>query len=486
MKVDNILTNQVDTASFEVFYETVDNTFQPTIGHIVQIQDGGVVVFEGPVVRIDENPTNFSSILYKIQCTDYTRFLDRRLVTNSYTNEKVEDIIQDIVDNFTTDGFTTTNVSAIFTADSINFNYEYPSDCFKQLADLTGYDWYVDENKDIHFFSQEINVAPFELTDTSANWDTTSLIIRNDNSQIKNQFIVRGGEFEGTKFTSVIDSTGVDTIYGLGYKYNEFAVTLTGQSLTIGIDQIDDEDLFDVMHNNEEKIIRFRDARKPTTGADIRVSGLPLLPVLVKISDAPAQAAIATAEGGTGVYEDIIIDNTITSKQAARDRAEAEIEKYKTTVIEGSFTSKTSGLKAGQILTVDIASRGINTTYIISKVQYKMWTPTQMQYNVSLISTKTYGIIEWMLSQIREGKKAIEINPDEVLDTIEAFAEGIAIAESITTGDRTLNTEEMTAADTFTAYIDSQPTWVAGEYKPSALNDRNRPGFSDLDNLLGS
>lgn len=486
LRVNNVLTNQVDTASFDILYEGVANTYKPRIGQIVTIADGATTIFAGPIVRVDETALAYGTILYSVECSDYSRFLDRKLVVDVYENMTVAEIIAQIVTDYTTDGFTTTHVACDIEVDYVAFNYETVTDCFKQLAELVSFDWYVDENKDIHFFSREVNSAPFSLTDTSGNWDYRSLVIRNDNSQIRNQVYVRGGEYLGTEFTAVIQATGADIIYPLGYRYQDFDVTLTGHVLNVGIDGIDNPDLFDVLYNYQEKIIRFRESRKPTASSDIRVSGKPYIPVIVKVADFESQASMATAEGGDGVYEALIIDKSIATKQAARDRADAEIERYKETIVEAEFRTTTAGLRAGQQINLDIDSRDIDADYIINKVQYRMWSPNVMSYQVSLISTKTYGILDWMQRQLRSEKKTIQINPDEIQDVVNTADDRLSVAETVAVGNTSSLTDQMGLADTFTSYVNNQPTWVAGPYSPVSLEDRKRPAFADRDCMLGS
>ncbi len=52
-----------------------------------------------------------------------------------------------------TSGFTHANVPASSpTLTSMKFNYEQVSRAFTQICDQIGWDWYVDPDKDIHFF----------------------------------------------------------------------------------------------------------------------------------------------------------------------------------------------------------------------------------------------------------------------------------------------------------------------------------------------
>lgn len=60
----------------------------------------------------------------------------------------------------------------------------------EELAKLQNYYWYIDYEKDVHFFDQETNVCPMEVTDTSEVYG--DLQITADISQLKNRQVVRG------------------------------------------------------------------------------------------------------------------------------------------------------------------------------------------------------------------------------------------------------------------------------------------------------
>jgi hypothetical protein len=447
LKITNALTSQQDVCQFDILWESVNHTYKPTIGEIVEVIDGSTTVFKGPIVAIEDNPTNYRSSLLRIDCRDYGRLLDRKLVVNIYENQTVNAIVADIISTYTS-GFTTNNVNSSLTIDYIAFNYETVSEALAQIAEVGSLDWYVDSDQDIHMFAKEENSAPTAVEDDNGVIYAQSLVVRDDNSQVRNQIYVRGSEYEGTKFTAEMESDGIRHIYELPYRYKEFACTLTGQPLSIGIDYIDEADDYDALYNFQEKIIRWKEADKPSSGATIRYSGKPMLPVIVKVSDREAQSVMASDEGyGDGVYEHVIIDKSIKSKEGARQRANAEIVRYKTTMSEGEFKTTTSGFRAGQRVQVNSVSRGVNKYYMINKVKYQMRGPNEMIYDVSLISTKSFGILEWMAKQLRDEKKKIAISEDEVLDVIETANAEITITESIQIGsaqtfDETINVGE--------------------------------------------
>ena len=136
---------------------------------------GGTKVFGGRIVNITEsNLTNADGIVYQLDCADYSVDLDAELVSQGYANMTLDDIIADIIANFTT-GFTGNHVGCSFTVIQIVFNQVPISQALKRLADLVQYDWYVDPDKDIHFFPKYTELAPFNLTDASGNYNNTSL-----------------------------------------------------------------------------------------------------------------------------------------------------------------------------------------------------------------------------------------------------------------------------------------------------------------------
>jgi len=472
LQIDNILTRQTDRCKLSV-YKVKDGTllnYTPNIGREVVITRDGTKVFAGLITRVTQSLNTTGVLIYDLDLEDYTRSLDRRLVPDTYSEMTVSEIIESMIANYTSasDGITTTNVDCDTTIDYIAFNYLPISKCLTQLADTVNYDWYIDYDKDIHFFAKDSNPAPVELEDDTATYLINTLKIRRDNSQLRNVIYVRGGEYLGSTFTTEVEANGIDSIYPLGYKYDGLSVTLTGQSLNVGVDNLDDEDDYDVLWNFQEKIIKFRDSRIPTVGSTMRIGGKPYLPVRIKERNSNSIDAMVSAEGGTGEYEYLIIDNTIETKQEARDRATAELNAYKLTLNEGSFMSYTDGFKAGQEIRINSEAHGIDENFIINQVTTKMRSYNTFVYNVSVVTTKTYGIIEYLQQIIIDKTKEFNINPDEIIDVVESIDETIVLSDEISIStSHNMQTETITMADTFTAQsLDYDVEWVLGPHLP--------------------
>jgi len=431
LKIDNIMTNRRDVCNFIVATHSGD-TYKPSLGQEVIVIDNGTRIFAGVITLITSSPTGYGYVTHQVQCQDYTRLLDRRLVPDSYENMTVNEIIADMQSRYFPAGFTIANVDADVEIGYIAFNYKPVARCLEELANLINYDWYVDYNKDLHFFAKESQLAPFDVNDGDGSYVYDSLVIRTDNSQIRNSIIVRGGEYLGDTFTGELEANGTDFVFPMPYKFSDFFATLTGDPLNIGRDYQDLPDDYDALYNFDEKILKFKEEDKPSSGSNIIFGGKPNLPVIVKVRSATDISTMSATEGGDGVYEHLIVDKSINSKEGARQRARAEILTYAETLTEGEFMTFNSGLKAGQRITINSTSRGISEDYIINQVTITQHSKDTFKYNVSLITTKTFDLIDVLRGLLFATTKNVEIKQGEVIDLVESFEESVAVAETVT------------------------------------------------------
>jgi len=487
IRLEDNLTSQANTLKFKVKkYGSI--TFTPEINDEIELYDYNDKIFAGHIIKIRKYTDAKKIVVFEIEAKDYTHEMDGKLVSDSYEDQLVEDIIDSIVSTYLPAGYTTTNVSATgITLEYISFNYEYPSKCLQQLAELIGYDWYVDYNKDIHFFEKNVGeIAPFSITDSGEElWQDLEII--EDQKQIKNIIYVRGGEYVGDLRTDKVgEGDGATKVFKLPYRYDSTpTVEVNSVAQTVGIDFIDSFDSYDCLWNYQEKVIRFDTA--PTAGHDIEVTGQPLIPVLVK-----AKSGASTSVYGDREYK--IIDKDIKTKELARQRAEGEILDYSESIKEGSFTTYESGLTSGMRITVNSSDYGVNRDYIITRVVMKMLNPREPYYNVIITSARTMGIIDYLQKMLRDiDKKVGPIKQeDEVIDVILDLEEIDTLdnEETLTFNHYTKdlqNIDELKTVGSLLRVIkDSPPTWVVGTYGPISDADRKRPIFLNRDCQLGS
>jgi len=476
LNINKKLSRLVDTAKFTVRkYGSISYT--PTVGDDIEIKEGTDVIFAGEVLNWDERVETSKGVVFDINCVDWLYKFDSETVSEAYESQTIQQIIDHIIANYTSGGFTSNNVDGTFTIDKIVFNNVYPSACLKRLADILGYDFYIDEDKDIHFFSKETNTAPYDLEDDSGNYVYKSLARKIDGSQIANRVIIGGGQYNASTYTDVITVSGADSkSFSLPYKFDNLTIRIDigagWVAQDIGIDNIDDYGAsVDVLYNYQDKMIRFENVL--ADGDKIEFSGNPKVDVLA-ISEEPDSIA------KYGVKTKYIEDKSIEDLDIARKRASAELATYAETVEDVKFKTLTSGLRVGQYINLKSTERDCDTDFIINDIVFKMIDPNTFDYTVSLITTRKYGLIELLQAILEPDPK--QSDEQAVAQKIKADVKEITITElievtSAVTDIITLTIAEDIQDDPLGAGV--EPTWVLGPYTPTSISDPKRVGLLD-------
>ena len=461
-RVTRALTSQVDTFSFDVIVDNVAD-WRPSLLDDVKVYEGVTVIFAGTLIETDEEMQGGNMQVIHCLAKDYSYDLDRKLVANVYENTTVQAVIENIITNYTT-GFTYNNVLAAGAIDYLAFKYEYPSKCLQQLAELIGYDWYVDENKDIHFFSKSSLPAPFDLTDTNGKYYFDTLKVKSDVKNLRNTIIVRGGTYLGSTITEEQIADGNQTTFLWAYKYSNTVWKKNSVTLSVGIDFINDPTLFDALYNFNEKALKFPLATKPAASDVLSVTGDPHIPVIVRVKDPTAIALY-------GAFEYKVIDKSINSKAGARDRAQAELRGWAAEINEGGFQTKEAGLNVGMVINVQSTIRGLDQNYIINRIDSSLINGNEWRHQVSLVTTQTFGMMEFLQRLLIQKDKEIAIDQNEVVDLVESFFESITMTATVVTSKvHNTQTETLAVAETATVRALNYATeFGAGDFAPNGV-----------------
>lgn len=404
----NVLTKEIDTLEFNLKVHS-GKTYKPSLGQEVIVSEDGTKIYGGYIVEAEKKIEAMVQT-WRITCKDYHYGLDRKLVYKNFKNEYAGDIIKYIATNYTS-GFTTDNVSLGNSISSIRFNYETVSRAIQQIAERINYDWYVDENKDIHFFSKESYIAPFELNDVDGNFIWNSLIINEHINQIKNSIFVQGGIQSLGHKVFKDRGNGITRTFSTRYEMENLTVKKGGIVQTLGKDGIDDPVAVDCLYNPDKYLIIFREDNKPADGVEIEISGNASMPVFVHVKD---QFSVLTY----GEFQFRIVDKSILSQLEAKQKALAELEKYKSSTSEVIFRTRSNGLKVGQRITLNSAILDINKNFTINRTisKIKEGVVNEKIYEVSLIGSEQIGIIEVLKRLIIDDTaKNVEITQYEIL-----------------------------------------------------------------------
>jgi hypothetical protein len=470
--IENILNSQVDTCYFET-KKYGSHNWKPAVGDEITVSDGADKIFAGLIIQVEEQ-TEGLLLKYKVQCKDWTHYLDRVLVNEKYEDKTIDEIVSDINTTYLT-GFTIANVNCGITVKSIAFNRLPVSRCLQILAEQVNYNWYVDYDKNVHFFAKNTENSPFNLTDTNGNYIYGSLVVKDDLSQMKNRVYVRGGEYVGNSRDENFTGDGTKKTFALGCKFSSKpTVTVGGVAQDVGIDFLNQDTDYDVLWNYNEKYIRFVNA--PADTAAIVVSGTPLIPIIVQ-----AQDDISIAQ--YGAYEFSIVNKDIKSIEEARQYAASQLEAYGYKISEGSFETYGSGLRSGQVINIQSDNRAINEDYLIQRVTLSMRTPTEGKWTAELATMRAMGIIEFLQKLLLNQNKQIVVAENEVLEKDYVDTQSIEVTEEITKIEpyedfKTIQITEDIQKDPMGAGV--APIFVLAPHVPTSHADPDREGILSI------
>ena len=367
----------------------------------------------------------------------------------SYENHTLHYIVTDLLATYVHAGYglTSTNVLTGPAINTIGFNHISLRKCFEKLSNVTGYIWWIDYQKDLHFVEKTTDVAPESITDSSENFSEIAIAL--DTSQVRNSVTVRGGREEiNNNFEQIILGYGQAREFILREKPKTLTASIeldTGAGYvakTYGVDPIDEEGANYFMFNYQEKYIRVASAnpvpaKRPIKSAPRIAMKCRSLPV--SVTSLASILAMTALEGGDGVHAYAIHDLSITSKSEARDRALQELAEFANPLLTAVLKTRTGLLQSGSIfkpgqkITVNLPTWGINTdtTYLIKDVQLTMTTDgTTIEYHYRVtFGGRLLGVQEFLHSLA--GKEDVRLEAEEVFH-LEAVEELLTLAEVIT------------------------------------------------------
>lgn len=417
------LTKEPDTLSF-VIKKTPAKTI-PSLGDTVELLEDAVKIFKGTITERSEVVEGRLEG-YSFNCKDPSYDLDQKLAIKSYENQTARQIVLDLISAYTS-GYTTNNVAlSTPTLSSFKVNYEQISKTLEKLANRIGWDWYVDYDNDVHFFKQEDNAAPFSLTDTNDNFEWHTLRFDRNILELKNAIFIRGGEYKvSIAETDAVDkysADGTQRSFPLVYRYSNINVKKAGATQTVGVDNITDPSTVDVLYNFKEKLLKWPESSKPTSGQEVKIWGDAHVPLIALVTD---DTSISTY----GRREHVIIDKSITSVLEAHELAKAELNRWAEGSYEGYFKTTKTGLRTGQEITINSTIRGVNKKFKINRIVGRARGSDHMEYEVYILASGQVTFTDLMTGLLGRDRENLEISEDEVLQRLISEPETITLTD---------------------------------------------------------
>ncbi len=386
----------------------------PREGSEIVFKDGSRFLFGGYVSQIEIEEYGIGQFFTcRLEASDYSYIFNNKVARRSYESKTLKYIVEDLLDQYVDDryGFTTTNVATGPTIESINFDHISVRKCFEKLQKLTGYVWFVDYEKNVFFQTQTADAAPEEVTDESENHEMLSIAY--DTAQVRNAVIVIGnadGEESANTETETFTGDGDTRSWGLQSKPSNVAsikVNTVSKQFSLDVNEKDSDDFIYSFEGKSFSVAK--NGTIPAVSDAIEIVYYPRVPIIAKEIDTESVAFFSALDGGDGVYDYSIKEDSITTKEEATARAIEELAQYADPLVDGRFKTRTSLLQAGSIfmagqaLTINSPVNGIDedTVFLIQEIVIKLnesgtdGEDTEYQYEVRFGGRKV-GIAEFL------------------------------------------------------------------------------------------
>ena len=364
--IEQALTYEIDTCSFHVAGQ------RPVEGEEVIIEDDEIVgdprLFAGIVVKSELIDKDLK--IWGVECDDYTVMLDRRLVVETYENQSADFIFRDIA-NLYCPGFTVNGVqSDAPVIEYIRFDYIPVSECFRQLCDYVGWHWFVDYYKDLHFFDINTYVQPAPMVLRLGGY-FRDLRHKINTQGLRNRVYVLGGKFLSDPQIFEFVADGKERIWVLPFEPHEPWVSVSeGPQMKPGLVGVDDESQYAWMYSQRDKYIRCSShTPTPQAGATVAFTFKYPMDVITMVENMESQQRIAAIQGGDGVYEHKIVEESLITIEAAEAAGLADLREHANPVVSGSFETEVNGWRPGQLVTIDLPDRGISGEFLVQRVR---------------------------------------------------------------------------------------------------------------------
>lgn len=352
----------------------------------IVLYDGALAVWGGYITQatpIADGLGTVNRLRWEITAESYETILNRSSrVRYVYSGWNPGDILVDLFDQaldpdtdppnqteFDTSTYVTTGTwpdAAIFVANGGKL-----TDILNTLAQRCAYVWWIDADKAVHFGPSSDTTAPFGIKLAgSADYasyfppDKNTINGKIDASDIRNVISVVGGVQVSAVTSDTFTGDGSTLLFALSHHpiVEIVSIGVGGVVQTFGTDWYHSFDDFDCLVNYSHGTVRWDTGNAPPNGDSVIVAYRWGEQIKVTVTD----AASVSYYGRSFRYE--LSDATITSAAAATAAGNAMLADYSYGLVNGSFTVKRFGIKAGHRIEISYAALGLSGYYQVRRV----------------------------------------------------------------------------------------------------------------------
>ena len=367
-------------------------------------------IFAGTVERVrismDRDSGQRQSAVCAVTARDYVGAAGSVLITERFEGQTLKQILSAIIADYLTPyGITL----APQTPDGptiavVSWSYVPAARAIEEVTRLAGYLWRIDPAKRLHAFAFAGAASEFSIGAQSRLWQRIE--IERDLSDYRSVQYIRGGQAtvgrnesfraDGTSRTfplALVIANGKDTPPRVTYGGATENAVILGEAAGNW-----------EWRPGGQEIVRSATAAPLTAGQTVQVQYTGAYPILVH----------AARSGASGTREKLTLDETIGTLSAARQRANALLDRYAAPAEDLKFVTRESGIQVGQAIAVDEPLIGAAGQYIVEQVTAKDDGQTGALYTVRAIKRSAARWREYWTSE-REALEGLAVRADEIL-----------------------------------------------------------------------
>ncbi len=340
----------------------------------------GAKMFGGYVTKLTDN-TMRKQPMVQVDCVDYWQDLDRVQCNLVYNGVPDTTIISDVMSTYASwidtslVNFTVSNYVFQFR----RFRAKSVMQILQTIADVTGFDVWVDANKKLHYQSpSSLGTAAFAISDQPDGVSSFGAVYSKyevDDNAIINRAYFYGGKKPSSDFTQDLSNqaTGSNVLFTVAYyprnsSDGKVHIKKNGTDLAVGAafgtgaanTLISQGGTADCILDVDAQTILFDTA--PLATDTITALYRYNIPLLVTLTNQQSFAFYGRW------YDGNLVDDGVFDTQTAIQRLRILLVEQAYGLVEITFTTRQPGLVAGTQISLTNAARGIAGTYMIQKV----------------------------------------------------------------------------------------------------------------------
>ncbi|MBA7573625.1 hypothetical protein ES708_15423 [subsurface metagenome] len=346
-----------------------------------------------------------SGIYHKIYCADNHYLADKRLAAESYEDTLAGTIVADLRTKYLADeGITVGAIQDGPTLKQVVVNYKPVSLALDVLAEKANFIWYIDEQKKLYFIDRATNEAPWTVTNLDIIRGSARL--SKGNPLYRNRQYIRGGRAETDPQVENRTGDGETVAFAMGYPLAKVP-TITENTIekTVGIKGIDTDKAW--YWSKGDSVVTADTA--PAVDVAIEVTYVGEFDIITLSEDGAAILDRQDVEGGgTGYVDDIARDPNLTTIEACFETAAKKLQKYATIGRKFTFRTHRTGLKPGQLQTVNYPLLNLNNAEMLLEVVKVRGEGKLLTYEVTAIEGPEMGSWSRLFQELAEREMAID------------------------------------------------------------------------------